>query len=179
MDFIDYENHDLYFDDPLSAEDEALLQKAADAYPSEETEVILQAIHVRLPENLVIIVALYRYYYYQHRYQDALVIAGKSLDVSAAKLGLRVNWIDLTESHLGMGIFISMGMVRFYMLGLKASAYLLMRTGEIEQAHARLTKIVELDPADQFGASFLLKMAEKELSIKHAEQHNIKSLFHH
>ena len=78
-----------------------------------------------------------------------------------------------------MGVFISMGMVRFYMLSLKASAFLLMRTGEIEQAYDRLIKIVELDPADQFGAAFLLQLADKELSIKHAEQHNISSMFNH
>jgi len=179
MDFLDYENHDLYFDAPLSAEDEALLQKAADAYPSKETALMLQELHSRLPENLIIIVALYRFYYYQHCYREALEIASKALDVSSAKLGLRVDWTELTENHLGMGVFISMGMVRFYMLSLKASAYLLMRTGEIEQAYDRLVKIVELDPADQFGAAFLLQLADKELSIKHAKQHNISSMFNH
>lgn len=179
MDFMDYENHDLYFDEPLDAEDETKLKEAAEAYPSKETEIILKELHTRLPENLVIIVALYRFYYYQHRYQEALEIADKSLGISAAKLDIRVDWSELTESRLGMGVFISMGMVRFYMLALKASAYLLMRTGDLENAYQRLSKIVELDPSDQFGAAFLFNMAEKEMSIKHAEQHNIKSLFQH
>lgn len=179
MDFLDYENHDLYFDDPLSTEDEVLLKNAAEVYPSKETEVILLDLHSRLPDNLIVIVALYRFYYYQHRYEDALEIASKSLEISATKMGLRVDWSELTESRMGMGVFISMGMVRFYMLALKASAFLYMRTGKIEKAYERLAKIVELDPADQFGAGFLLRMAEKELSIKHAEQHNIQSLFHH
>jgi len=179
MDFLDYENHELYFDTPLSDADEELLKQAAESYPSKQTEDILQDLHTRLPENLVVIVALYRFYYYQHRYKDALGIAKKSLDISAEKLGLRVDWKDLTESRLGSGVFISMGLVRFYMLSLKASAYLLLRTDEIEQAYERLAKIVELDPADQFGAAFLLRMAEKELSIKHAEEHNITSLFNH
>ena len=179
MDFLDFENHDLYFDEALSVEDESLLKRAADAYPSAQTEDILLSLHARLPDSLTIIVALYRFYYYQHRYQDALDIATSALDVSAAMMGLGVDWQRLTEQHLGQGVFVSMGLIRFYMLGLKASAYLLMRLDEIEQAHARLQKIVELDPADQFGAAFLFTMAEKELSAKQARKHNIKSLFHH
>lgn len=178
MDFLDFENHDLYFDEPLSMDDEILLKAAADAYPSKKTEDILLNLQSRLPENLTIIVALYRFYYYQHRYHDALDVSERALAVSAAKLDLHVDWQNLTESHLGNGVFVSMGLIRFYMLGLKASAYLLMRIDEIEQAHERLKKIVELDPADQFGAAFLLKMAEKELSAKQARQHNIDSLFH-
>ena len=177
MDFLEFENHDLYFDEPLSADDEILLIKAANAYPANETEEILLDLQSRLPENLTVIVALYRFYYYQHRYQDALNIAAKALELSAAMMGLQVGWEELTENHLGKGVFVSMGLIRFYMLGLKASAYLLLRVGDITQAHARLKKIIELDPADQFGAGFLLKMAEKELSVLHAEQHNIESLF--
>jgi len=178
MDFLDFENHDLYFDEAMSAADDHLLKQAAEAYPSPQTETILQDLHRRLPENLTIIVALYRFYYYQHRYQDALDIATVALDVSADMLQLGVDWQRVTENHLGQGVFVSMGLIRFYMLGLKASAYLLMRIGEIEQAHARLKKITELDPADQFGAAFLLTMAEKELCAKQAKHHNVESLFH-
>ena len=177
MDFLDFETHDLYFDEPLHQDDELLLNKAAELYPSAETESILLGLHERLPHSLIIIVALYRFYYYQHRYDDALAIATTALDVSAAMMNLRVDWERITEGHIGQGVFVSMGLIRFYMLCLKASAYLLMRLGEVEQAHARLQKIVELDPADQFGAAFLFKMAEKEMSIKQAEQHNIESLF--
>lgn len=179
MDFLDFENHDLYFDEPLSANDEMLLKKAADAYPAKITETILLDIFTRLPDNLIIIVALYRYYYYQHRYEDALDIASRALSVSAAMMDIDVDWKGMTEHHLGQGVFVSMGLIRFYMLGLKASAYLLMRIGDVEEAHSRLKKIIELDPADQFGAAFLYQMAERELSVKIAEQQNIKSLFHH
>lgn len=178
MDFLDFENHVLYFDEALSGDDETLLVEAANAYPEKETEDILLDLQARLPTNLTIIVALYRFYYYQHRYQEALSIADKALQVSASMMGLQVGWENLTENHLGKGVFVSMGLIRFYMLGLKASAYLLLRVGEIEQAHARLKKITELDPGDQFGADFLFKMAEKELSARYARQHNIESLFH-
>ena len=178
MDFLDFETHDLYFDEPLSVNDEILLINAANAYPDKKSEEILLDLQERLPTNLTIMVALYRFYYYQHRYHEALSIADTALQVSAAKMGLQVGWENLTENHLGNGVFASMGLIRFYMLGLKASAYLLLRVGDIEQAYARLKRITELDPGDQFGADFLFKMAEKELSAKHARQHNIDSLFH-
>lgn len=178
MDFLDFDNHDLYFDERMAAEDEQMLQRAAEAYPSVEAEKLLLRLQSKLPNNLTIIVALYRFYYYQHRYLDALKIAARALDVSAQMMDLGTEWEHLTERHLGQGVFVSMGLIRFYMLGLKASAYLLMRIGEIEQAHARLKKIIELDPADQFGAAFLYAMAEKELCAVHAEQENVESMFH-
>lgn len=177
MDFLDFNNHELYFDEPLAFEDEMLLKKAAETYPAKETELILKDLRSRLPDNLTIIVALYRFYYYQHRYPDALYIATKALDVSAKKLGLRVDWKNLTKEKLGMSVLVSMGLLRFYMLSLKASAFLLMRVGQVEQAHERLKKIAELDPSDQFGVAFLLKIAEKNLTTKYAEQHNIESIF--
>jgi len=179
MDFLNFEDHDLYFDETISVSDEMLLDKAAETYPAEEAEKVLLNLQARLPENFTVIVALYRFYFYQHRYHDALEISTRALEISAKKMGLKVDWKNISEHHLGQGVFISMGLIRFYMLVLKASAYLLMRIGEIEQAHARLKKIIELDPADQFGAEFLLKMAEKQLSLKHAEQHNVMSLFNH
>lgn len=179
MDFLDFESHDLYFDEPMSASDEEKLQQAADLYPAAETEEMLLELQQRLPSNLTVIVALYRFYYYQHRYEDALVIADIALNISASMMDLKVEWSDLSEGHLAKGVFVSMGFIRFYMLGLKASAYLLMRLDRLEDAYSRLKKIVELDPADQFGAAFLFQLAEKELSIKYAEQHNVKSFYQH
>ena len=72
----------------------------------------------------------------------------------------------------------SMGLIRFYMLALKGSAYLLMRLGRIDEACSRLKKIVDLDPNNQFGAVFLFEMAQREqVNIHIAEHENIESLF--
>ena len=178
MDFLDFENHELYFDEPISVGDQALLDQAAEAYPETESENILRGLHQRLPENLSIIVALYRFYYYQHRYYDALEISAMAIAVSSKKLGLNVDWKGLTEDHLGSVVLVSLGLTRFYMLALKAAAYLYIRVGEIEQGYARLKRIVELDPADQFGANFLYKIAAREMVVHHAEKHGIESIYH-
>ena len=84
MDFLEFEKHDLYFDEPLSLADENLLKSAADAYPAKTAEQILLSLHTRMPESLIVIVALYRFYYYQHRYQEALDIDRKSTRLNSS-----------------------------------------------------------------------------------------------
>jgi tetratricopeptide (TPR) repeat protein len=178
MDFLDFDDHALYFDEPLTPGQEALLVQAADAYPGQEAEVLLDNLYRQNPDSLTVLVACYRYYYYQHRYEDALRIAEQAIRVSAKSLGLKVGWEALSEQHLGQGVFVSMGLIRFYMLALKGSAYLLMRLKRIEEALLRLKKIVELDPADQFGARYLYEMAAKEqVNLQVAGYSNIESLF--
>ncbi len=180
MDFLDFDDHALYFDEPLSLEQKALLQQASEAYPEHESGAFLDKLYMQKPESLIVLVALYRYYYYQHRYEDALRIAEQSIVVSGKGLGLKVGWERLSERHLGEGVFVSMGMVRFYMLALKGSAYLLMRLGKITEALVRLKKIAELDPGNQFGSRFMLEMAEREqVNLMAAGEKNIQSLFRH
>ena len=178
MDFLGYDDHSLYFDESLSEEYEAVLKHASELYPQPEAEAMLDRLHEAKPESLTVLVALYRFYYYQHRNEEALTIAEQAIKVSAQKMGLKMGWERLNEQYLGQGVFVSMGLIRFYMLALKGSAYLLLRLGRIDEAIPRLNKIVELDPSDQFGAEFLLHMAEKEQVNQRAEAHgNIESLF--
>jgi tetratricopeptide (TPR) repeat protein len=176
MDFLDFENHELYFDEVLTPEQTSMLKQAAEAYPEKKTENLLRGLYADKPESMQVLVALYRFYYYQHRYEDALDIAANAISVSAKNLGLTVDWSELDAHHLG--VTASMGLIRFYMLALKAAAYLLLRLGRVEEAIVRLDKIVELDPADQFGATFLHKIAKKEqVNLDAAKQANVESLF--
>jgi tetratricopeptide (TPR) repeat protein len=176
MDFLDFENHDLYFDEVLTPAQTAILKQAADAYPDKKTEKLLRGLYADRPESMHVLVAMYRFYYYQHRYEDALDIAAHALGASAKTLGLTVDWSELGAHHLSMSA--SMGLIRFYMLALKAAAYLLLRLGRVDEAIARLDKIIELDPADQFGATFLHKIAKKEqVNRDVAKQANVESLF--
>lgn len=178
MDFLDFDDHSLYFDEPLTEEQEALLVQASEHYPEPQAERLLSRLYAQKPESLTVLVALYRFYYYQHRYEEAFDVAERAINVSAKMMGLTMSWEQINEQYLGQGVFVSMGLLRFYMLALKGSAFLLLRLGRIEQAMPRLNKIVELDPADQFGAAFLLHMAQKEqVNQSVAGQENIESLF--
>lgn len=178
MDFLEFDDHSLYFDESLTEEQEGLLLQASEHYPEPRAEQLLDRLYAQKPESLTVLVALYRYYYYQHRYEEALSIAEQAMRVSAQMMGLKMSWERISEQYLGQGAFVSMGLIRFYILALKGSAYLLMRLGRVEESLPRLGKIAELDPADQFGAAYLLRIAEKEQVNLNAERHgNIESLF--
>lgn len=159
MDFLDFEGQDLYFDEPVSSRVARLIQQAAEAYPGEEAEADLLRAYFLEPGHLTVLVALYRYFYYRHRYQDALLVAERALTVAGERLDLRVNWSQLSMAELSHGIMVSMGFTRFYLLVLKSAGYLKLRIGDVEGAIQRLEKVVELDPRDQFGAGFLLELA--------------------
>jgi hypothetical protein len=53
-----------------------------------------------------------------------------------------------------------MGLMRFYLLALKASAVVLLRLNKIDDASNRLAKIIELDVYDRLGAAALLEIAK-------------------
>lgn len=161
MDFLDFEGEDLYFDAPLSGELEQLLQHAADAYPARDSESLLLRSYFLEPENLTVLVALYRYYYYQHRYDDALMVSERALNAAGRMLGFDDGWRALRLRELGYGVMVSMGLTRFYLLALKASAFLLLRIDDPDRARERLDKLEELDPNDQFGSHFLRELSAR------------------
>lgn len=159
MDLQDFEGQDMYFDMPMSAEVEMLIEQAAECYADGGAESKLLKAYVQAPKNLSVLVALYRFYYYQHRYHDALYIADQAMAVSGEMLGITTHWRLLTPGHLGEPAMHSMGLLRFYFLALKGAGYLCLRQDDREGATERLKKVVELDPQDRLGAKFLLNMA--------------------
>lgn len=159
MDMLDFESGDLYFDEPLHAEAQRCLEHAAEHYGESLAEEALMRAYFLDPEHPTVLVALYRYFYYQHRLQEALLVAERVLKVFAQRLDLPENWRDLTETRFGNGVVISMTLIRFYLLALKGAGYLELRLGEHESALARLRKVVELDPNNRLGARALLDVA--------------------
>ena len=111
---------------------------------------------------------MYRYYYYRHRYEDAVTVAERTLLVAGNRLGIHHSWQHLTEADLARAVGHSMGLTRFYLLALKATAYLRFRLGEIAIAAEGLDKLSRLDPKDQFGAAFLQQMARDHLPAQAA-----------
>jgi tetratricopeptide (TPR) repeat protein len=165
LDLLEFESEDLYFDEPLNAEVKKNLETAAEAYAYDEeyAEISLMRAYFLEPEHPMVLVALYRYYYYQHRLADALLVADRVLQVFAKRLELPENWRELNEDWIGGGVLISMTLLRFYMLALKGAGYIELRLGEYESAIARLKKVVELDANDRLGAQALLNIAHNAL----------------
>jgi tetratricopeptide (TPR) repeat protein len=161
LDFLDFEGENLYFDDPSSDRVVELIEQASAEGRSPEAELPLLQAYFLEPNQLTVLVALYRYYYYTHRLDDALVVVNRAMDAAASRLGLSSDWRRVTIEGLGYGILISMGLTRFYLHALKASAVVCMRMRNLDEAIDRLNKLAELDPMDQFGAKPLLEIADR------------------
>ncbi len=164
VDMLDFAGEELYFDEEMESETEQCIEKAAENYGSNETEGLLLRAYFLEPEHPMVLVALYRYYYYQHRYADALIVAGRVLRIFAGKLALPANWQDVTAQQIESAIKESMTDVRFYLLALKGAGYLEMRMENYQSAIDRLKKIVDVDAKDRLSVSSLLQIAEDEVN---------------
>jgi hypothetical protein len=162
MDLLDFEAEALYFDDPLPEDVAELLDEAAGAYAEQRAEQPLLRAYFLQPEHLTVLVALYRYYYYQHRYPDAFLVAVRAMDTVARQLELCCDWQTLTPQTLAGAVTRSMTLTRFYLMALKGSAYLKLRMGAAEEGLARLEKVAELDADDRIGVRSLLEIARRE-----------------
>ncbi len=146
----------LYFDEPCAPEVEALIVQAAQHYGQAAAEPCLLRAYFLAPEQLSVLVGLYRYYFYQHRMEDALIVAERVLDVTARRLHLVGGWSSIGRVALGEAVMRSMGLLRFHLLALKGSAVILLRLDRLDEARLRLAKIAEVDARDTLGAMPLL-----------------------
>lgn len=156
MDLLQFDQTALYFDDPVPPGIEPLLHDAAACYGEEKAEAKLLRAYFLAPEQLVVLVALYRYYFYQHRLEDALVVAGRAMSIVARRLELPQNWEQLHPEQIGHAVLRSMGLLRFYLMVMKATGYIHLRLGNSAVGQAMLEKLVELDSHDRLGAKVLL-----------------------
>lgn len=161
MDLLDFSDCKLYFEEPLPAEAERLIAQAAIEYGEATAEMALLRAHLLAPENLTVLVGLYRYYFYQHRLEDALIVAERAMQLSGRHLGLPPDWNQLDETRLGSAAANSFGLLRFYLLALKAASVVLLRLGKIAASRARLIKLAGLDSRDQLGAGKLLEVVDE------------------
>jgi tetratricopeptide (TPR) repeat protein len=153
MDFTDQEQHDLYYSEALPDQAAQLLATAATRYGTDDVEQILLKAFFLAPQSLQVLVALYRFYFFQQRYQETLVTAHHALQISGQRLQLPSAWQDLTEQSVNNEMPVTL--LRFYLLALKGAAYVTMRLGDLDQGAAMIDKVILLDPKDRLGASVL------------------------
>lgn len=161
MDLLDLKGQKLYFEEPVPENVQKLLMQAAACYGDAEAERLLLLAFLHAPENLTVLVAMYRSFYYQHRIDEARQVARHAQKVAAQRLGLPQQWHRVNLAELSHAVLISMGLVRFYLLTLKAEAYLDLRVGEVDEGRSKLEKVVELDARDHFGAAALLDVINR------------------
>lgn len=165
IDLLAFDSETLYFDEAMDAEARQCLERASAAYGTDESEGALLRAYFLEPEHPMVLVALYRFYYYRHRQQESLLVAERVLKVIGRRLELPEDWRELTEQEIGKGVMISMTMIRFYMLALKGAGYLELRLGRFKSALARLEKVAELDAKDRLGARALLAVVRDAIGM--------------
>jgi len=169
VDLLDFSEVSLYFDEPIEEKVNQLINEASENYGETDVEPLLLEAYNLAPTHLSVLVAVYRYYYYQHRLDDALVIAEQALAVSGERLRFPSDWQNVTNDHLGAGALVSMGMLRFYLLALKAAGFLNLRLKRWEDAIKMLMKVVGLDQSDRLGCAALLDIANRAYQVETGE----------
>ncbi|MGD8498453.1 MAG: hypothetical protein PVG82_06085 [Chromatiales bacterium] len=164
MDLLDFDGEQMYFDQPLTDEVAELIEQAADNYGAVAAEHSLMRAYFLAPEHLTVLVALYRYFFYRHRYADALLVADRAIRLSAQRLGLDADWRVLDARSLGPAVLESMTLTRFLLLALKGAGYLLLRLDEPAAGLTRLEKVAELDTSDRLGIKELLAIARARVT---------------
>ncbi|MGZ4958684.1 MAG: hypothetical protein ACXV7J_05485 [Methylomonas sp.] len=158
MDLLDFDAQDLYFQQEDSQEVQDLIQQAAALYGSGEAELPLLKAYLRAPESLNVLVALNRFYYYQHRLAEALLISEKALTIIRGGIEFPDDWRQLEMQHIGEAPKEWLTRIRLYLFTLKSIGFLNMRMENLALSRGIFEKLVALDDRDRIGAKALLEL---------------------
>jgi tetratricopeptide (TPR) repeat protein len=161
MDLLDFEAQGLYFEQPDVAGVKELIATAAENYAGGDAELSLLQAYFLAPESLNVLVALNRFYYYQHRLEEALAATTKALVVIRPTIAFPEDWQDVQINHITEAPADLLTNVRLYLFTLKAIGFLNMRLENLDLSQAIFEKLVELDSKDRIGAQGLLELVVK------------------
>ncbi|SNY92937.1 hypothetical protein SAMN04515647_3200 [Cohaesibacter sp. ES.047] len=162
-DLLDFESGALYFDEAPEPIVAALLDKASNAATASDRVAALGDAQRLAPQDLNVIVALYRHHYFLQAFEEALVIADLAMREAGKRLNVAADWRLLTVDDVNRTSGEAMPMLRFYLWALKGRAYLLMRLGRFEEALGPLEKLIELDHANRLNCKPLLALTRERL----------------
>ncbi|EIJ41098.1 hypothetical protein BegalDRAFT_0175 [Beggiatoa alba B18LD] len=146
------------FGQNIPPEIDLLLQQAVKAYDNtEESERLLWQAQQMKPEQLEVYIALYKFYFYKYRLDEARRVAELSLAMCAKVGGFDADWTHLTIDSANWSN--PEGAERVYLYTLKALSFIRLRQLRFADADQVLTKLQELDPLDQVGSSVLRDVA--------------------
>ncbi len=132
------------------------LQRAALLYQrGNDAEPVLLDLYQRAWHHPAVHIALYRFYFYRHRLQDALDVAVRCLLKVAGDLGLPEDWRAVQPEQAKFAGPEYEIVPRFYLYTLKGCAYLNMRLGRLQTGGEMLAQLRRLDPRDRLGGSVL------------------------
>ncbi len=164
MDLLEFEAGDLYFEQADSPEVQNLIRVASELYGSGEAELPLLQAYLRAPESLNVLVALNRFYYYQHRLTEALLISEKALNLIRQNIDFPNDWQQLERTHITDAPKELLTRIRLYLFTLKSIGFLNMRLENLELSRGIFEKLISLDDKDRIGVKGLLEILELRVS---------------
>jgi hypothetical protein len=138
-----------------------ILEEAARNYSNpDKARSLLQTATRMDPEHPAVMIACYRFFFYQGDLRAARDMADLCLAKALFEIGVRDGWRQAKPTAAD---FSDWGAVipRFFLFSLKGWAYLSMRLGELDAGREAVTKLLELDPLDRIGAGTLLGVLER------------------
>ncbi len=173
MDLLDFDPGELYYQQEDSDEVNALIKQAGNSYEDGEAELPLLQAYLRSPTSLNVLVAINRFYYYQHRLPDALVVSEKALEIIREKLQFPADWQSLEIDDINNVPTEQLSWVRLYLFTLKSIGFLKLRMHELEPSKTIFEKLSRLDSENRIGAKALLELATRTIE----ESNNIFQLY--
>ncbi|MGR8931064.1 MAG: hypothetical protein ACU836_10515 [Gammaproteobacteria bacterium] len=158
MDLLEFDAEDLYYEQEDPQEVQELIKYASELYGNGEAELPLLKAYLRAPESLNVLVALNRFYYYQHRLAEALMISEKALVLTRMGLDFPEDWRELQRQHISDAPKEWLTQIRMYLFTLKSVGFLNMRMDNLDLSRCIFEKLVSLDDKDRIGAKGLLAL---------------------
>ncbi len=145
---------DVLFAPDMPSDVNEVLQEAVALYEdTSRAEDTLWHAYNMAPDRLEVYVALYKFYFYKNKIEDAEDVALLALRKSAELGGFPSDWRVLNvDSTQWIPAQVPQ---RFYLYTLKALAFINLRFGRNSVAEELLDKLAELDPEDQVGHSVI------------------------
>lgn len=135
-----------------------MLRQAADNYDDTTTaEFLLWTALKTDQECLGSYFSLYKFYFYKRMLPDAEEVALLALETAARQGGFDADWTQLDARSTDWKRVDAPQ--HFYLFTLKALAFMRLRLGRVDESHALLAKLLELDPHDSVGASVIRDLA--------------------
>jgi tetratricopeptide (TPR) repeat protein len=160
MDLLDFEAQDLYFEQEEAAPVTQLLKQASSSYAEGDAEMPLLQAYFLAPQSLNVLVALNRFYYHQHRLEEALLATEKACQLVTAQLNFPLQWQDVNLELITKVPPEQLTKLRLYLFILKSSGFLNMRLLRLDLSEQIFEKLVELDSMDRIGAKGLLELVK-------------------
>ncbi|MDD1612467.1 MAG: hypothetical protein LUQ57_04930 [Methylococcaceae bacterium] len=161
MDLLQFDARELYFETAEPEDVQNLIRTASEFYGGGSAELPLLQAYLRAPESLNVLVALNRFYYYQHRLDEALLIAEKALVLIRHGLDFPEDWRQLEKEHISEAPKDLLTRIRLYLFTLKSIGFLHLRMRNMALSRGIFEKLVELDDKDRIGAKALLDLVER------------------